>query len=321
MDRWKAEMGRVREEKRREEERRKKKEDHKRESLRRKKIQVREKVGKSRNTVLFQWFVAPEGRKVGSLKRRVRSQLARWEMKNCTLLWREAHLQVKKLKTLHVRSTFGSWDVEKVRAVVARSTFRSKNVQNTPGPEHFWKLRCRQSARRCGAKHISKSKCTKHTRLDHFWRLHYTTTTTPLHYNYNYSCATPQYIQQLWVRWPTRWPLQPLQPLQKTQLQPPIGPSVDSLCHPWFTTTNLSYRFPIFETSATALCGTTGIIYLLYASIVFSDFAVVRRNPLRDEFHQEGPFCGEIQHNSTYMAQHGRVSKKAASRLLTRFFI
>jgi len=27
---------------------------------------------------------------------------------------------------------------------------------------HFWKLRCRKSARRCGAKHISKSKCTKH---------------------------------------------------------------------------------------------------------------------------------------------------------------
>ena len=28
---------------------------------------------------------------------------------------------------------------------------------------------------------------------------------------------------------------------------------MDSLCHPWFTTTNLSYRFPIFETSATSL--------------------------------------------------------------------
>ena len=27
------------------------------------------------------------------------------------------------------------------------------------------KLRCRKSARRCGAKHISKSKCTKHTRF------------------------------------------------------------------------------------------------------------------------------------------------------------
>ena len=52
---------------------------------------------------------------------------------------------------------------EKVHAVVARSTFPSQNVQNTPAPDHFWKLRCRKSARRCGAKHISKSKCTKHT--------------------------------------------------------------------------------------------------------------------------------------------------------------
>ena len=52
--------------------------------------------------------------------------------------------------------------VEKVHAVVARSTFRSQNVQNTSAPDHFWKLRCRKSARRCGAKHISKSKCTKH---------------------------------------------------------------------------------------------------------------------------------------------------------------
>jgi len=34
--------------------REKKKEDQKRESLKRKKIQVREKVGKSRNTVFFQ---------------------------------------------------------------------------------------------------------------------------------------------------------------------------------------------------------------------------------------------------------------------------
>ena len=134
------------------------------------------------------------GSKVGSLKRRVRSQLARGEMKNCTPLWREAHFQVKMYKTPQPRTTFGSWDVEKVHAVVARSTFRSQNeqntplsdhfwklrcwkvhavvarstfrsqnVQNTPLSDHFWKLRCWKSARRCGAKHISKSKCTKHT--------------------------------------------------------------------------------------------------------------------------------------------------------------
>ena len=122
MDRWKAEQGRGREKKKI---RRKK---SRRERVRRKKMQMREKVGKSRNTVFFQWFGAPEGRKVGSLKRRVRSQLARWEMKNCTPLWREAHFQVKMYK-------------------------------NTSGSDHFWKLRCRKSARRCGAKHISKSKC------------------------------------------------------------------------------------------------------------------------------------------------------------------
>ena len=115
MDSWKAEVRRVR-----------------RDKIRRKKMQMREKIGKSRFTVFFQWFVAPEGRKVGSLKRRVRSQLARWDMKKCTPLWREAHFQVKMDKTLEERTTFGSWDVEKVHAVVARSTFWSQNVQNTP---------------------------------------------------------------------------------------------------------------------------------------------------------------------------------------------
>ena len=117
---------------------------------------------KSRFPVFFQWFVAPEGGKVGSLKRRVRRQLARWEMRKCTPLWREAHFQVKMHKTHQVRTTFGSCDVEKVHSVVARSTCPSQNAQNTPMSDHFCTLRCRKSARRCGAKHMSKSKCTKH---------------------------------------------------------------------------------------------------------------------------------------------------------------
>ena len=151
MDTWKAEMGRAREKRKI---RRKK---SRRERVRRQKMQMREKVGKSRNTVFFQWFVAPEGRKVGSLKRRVRSQLARWEMKNCTPLWREAHFQVKMDKTPGARSTFGSWDVEKEHAVVARSTFWSQNVQNIPGPDHFWQLRC-----------LMSKKCTPLWRKAHF---------------------------------------------------------------------------------------------------------------------------------------------------------
>ena len=48
---------------------------------------------------------------------------------------------------------------EKLHAVVAQSTFPSEKVQKTSASEHFWKLRCRKSARGCGAKHISKSKC------------------------------------------------------------------------------------------------------------------------------------------------------------------
>ena len=114
MDSWKAEVRRVR-----------------REKIRRKKMQMREKVGKSQNTVFFQWFVAPEGRKVGSLK-------------------------------AAGADPAGHRSDEKLHAVVARSTFPSQNVQSTSAPDHFWKLRCRKSARRCGAKHISKSKCTKH---------------------------------------------------------------------------------------------------------------------------------------------------------------
>ena len=94
--------------------------------------------------------------------------------KKCTPLWREVHFQVKMLKTPGVRTTFGGSDVEKVHAVVARSTFRSQNAQNTPGPDHFWKFRCRFAS-------------LHYTTLD-YTTLHYTTLQditlhyTPVHY-------------------------------------------------------------------------------------------------------------------------------------------
>ena len=69
---------------------------------------------------------------------------------------------------------------EKLHAVVARSTCRSQNVQNTPRSDHFWKLRCRKSARRCGAKHISKSKCTKHTMFGPLLEVEMSKKCTPL---------------------------------------------------------------------------------------------------------------------------------------------
>ena len=167
-------MGRVREEKRRDEKRRRRRRKKKGEQT------GARKGWKVAKHVFFQWFEAPEGWKVGSLKRRVRSQPARWEMKNCTPLWHEAHFQVKMCKKPHARTTFGSWDVEKVHALVARSTFRSQNVKSTNCSDHFWKLRCRKRARRCGAKHISKSKCTKHTRSGPLLEVEMSKKCTPL---------------------------------------------------------------------------------------------------------------------------------------------
>ena len=51
---------------------------------------------------------------------------------------------------------------KKVHAVVARSTFPSQKGKSIARSDHFRKLSCRKSARRCGAKHISKSKVSKH---------------------------------------------------------------------------------------------------------------------------------------------------------------
>ena len=47
---------------------------------------------------------------------------------------------------------------EKLHPVVARSTFRSQKCKKLTVSDHVWKLRCRKSARGCGAKHIPKSK-------------------------------------------------------------------------------------------------------------------------------------------------------------------
>ena len=107
-------------------EKKKKEDQQRRERVRKKKMQAHEKVQKSQNIVSFQWFVASRLAKAAGAKPSGR-------MRN-----------------------------EKLHAIVARSTFGSENVKNTSRPEHFWQLTGRKSERRCGAKHIWKSKCAKH---------------------------------------------------------------------------------------------------------------------------------------------------------------
>ena len=124
---------------------------------------------KSRNAVFFQWFVCQVSRKVGLLKRRVRSHVVREESKNCTPLWRKAHSEVKMYKTWRVRSTFVSSDVKKMHATVVKSTFGSENAQNMTCLDHFGTFWCWKIARGCGEKHICKSKCTKHEVFGPLW--------------------------------------------------------------------------------------------------------------------------------------------------------
>ena len=126
--RWEESEKRVREEKRRRKRKSQKKEDADAPKGR--------KVAKH---CVFPMICGSEGRKVGSLKRRVRSSWPdeRWTIarrcgvkhmskskctkhaifgpllevemsKKCTRLWHEAHFQVKMYRTYHCRTTFGS---------------------------------------------------------------------------------------------------------------------------------------------------------------------------------------------------------------------
>ena len=93
-------------------------------------------------------------------------------------------------------------------------------------------------------------------------------TTTPLCYNYNYTyhynchCTAPRYIQQSW--WGARC----------NHCNRPRKHNSNHLSvHQWIRSairesqqpTNPSYSLPIFETSAAALCGTTGMMSSYFA--------------------------------------------------------
>ena len=76
-------------------------------------MQMREKVGQSRNTV-FPMICGSGGSK-------------------------------SRLAKAAGAEPAGQMRHEKVHAVVARSKFRSQNAQNTSASDYFWKLRCRKN--------------------------------------------------------------------------------------------------------------------------------------------------------------------------------
>ena len=129
--------------------------------------------------------------------------------KKCTPLWREARFEVKmnkrpqcrnrscdveKVHTVVARSTFRMQKVQHPRAgplfdvamskkctenrhgallqvvVSKKCTPLWREVQNTSVSDHFWKLRCRKSARRCGANHMSNQNEQNTSVSEHFWK-------------------------------------------------------------------------------------------------------------------------------------------------------
>ena len=86
--------------------------------------------------------------------------------KKCTSLRRDAHFQVNISKKLTVLDGF--WKIRcrnSARCCGAKPISNSKCTKHTPFSNHFCKFRCSRIARRCGAKHISKSTCKKHASL------------------------------------------------------------------------------------------------------------------------------------------------------------
>ena len=99
-----------------------------RERVRRKKMQVREKVETSWNTVCFPMFCGSGGTK----------RLAKAAGAEPSERWKSAP-----------------------HPTVAQSTFGSQNYNKNSCSDHFWMLSSWKSACRCGAKHIWKLRCLK----------------------------------------------------------------------------------------------------------------------------------------------------------------
>ena len=122
------------------ERRRKEEKDQRREGVRRKKMQVREKVEKSQFAVFFPRFVALECS--GGSK--------------------------SKLAKAADAETFGQMRDEKLHAVVARSTFRSQKCNKLRGTDHFWTFRCGSAWQARGIVHLIKREQNVRVFLWHF---------------------------------------------------------------------------------------------------------------------------------------------------------
>ena len=155
--------------------------------------------------------------------------VGRWEMKNCTPLWRD-------YTTLH--DTTRHYTQHTTHYTMPHHTTLNYITLHYPTP-HCVTL-----------PYIALHYPTFTTPPQMQLQLHYTNYTTPqlqLHYTTTTTTAALHHTTSSSCGWGDRPGdhCNHCNHSKKTQLQSPVGPSVDLLCHPWFTETNLSYRFPI----------------------------------------------------------------------------
>ena len=184
MDRWKAEMRRVRAEKRREEK-------IKEEKVSRKNFQVREKVVKSWNNVFFPMACGSGGSK-GRLAKSSGCGAARGD-ERWTIARHCGGKHICKLKcTKHTRLR-SLYDVQMsfcmAGARACGTTTMTTTTTMAPPPNTTQRNAMPRNA-------MQRSAPQQALRYND---------------NHNYNCTTPHYIQQLRVR----WPFQPLQPLKR----------------------------------------------------------------------------------------------------------
>ena len=112
--------------------------------------------------------------------------------KKCTPLWREAYLEVKMLKTLGFRTSFGGSDVASLNSITLHyttlccttlhyTTLHYTTLHKTTGSNYSYTTTVHYTPLHSTALNYTALRSLHYTSL-HYTTLHYTTTTTTLHY-------------------------------------------------------------------------------------------------------------------------------------------
>ena len=152
MDRWKSRVGKSQ---RREE---KKREDQRRERVRRKKMQVREKVGKLRFTVFFPMICGSGGSKSRLAKAAGAEPCSQLRDEKVHAVVARSTFTSQTAQSTAVSDRFLAIEMAKKCTMLRREArVQVKSAKKMRGRDHFWLFRCRFAWQAQGIVHLVKS--------------------------------------------------------------------------------------------------------------------------------------------------------------------